>query len=273
MFQLPGSELNSYEHHEENIPEGYTLKYRTQEDDEATKSDYTPLLSVATHNDLPAVVAELYDEVVHVDNTGYDYILKETGSGREWKQIGRLKEYTEGTAAENLEINANVPVCEQREISQISKTTDITIVNTFILKNEPFTNQSLYITLFRGSLTLGSVTIPNILSNRQMTDGSRDFDIDLTPSFLNTYNYALFMEWKAYHARRFVKYFKMSLKDVVNLKFKKRYVINGIPFILNKINFELSHKGIVKIEGYTAPNTTRELPPDWELPDPPFIIS
>jgi hypothetical protein len=36
------------------------------------------------------------------------------------------------------------------------------------------------------------------------------------------------------------------------MEFETRYVINGIEVILDKVNFELPHYGIVKLEGFTV---------------------
>jgi hypothetical protein len=64
--------------------------------------------------------------------------------------------------------------------------------------------------------------------------------------------YSEFLDWKAYTARGFTKYLMLTLQQVIAMEFDTRYVINGIEVILDKVNFELPHYGIVKLEGFTV---------------------
>ncbi len=64
--------------------------------------------------------------------------------------------------------------------------------------------------------------------------------------------YKDFLNWKAFRARGFTKFIELTLPQVLALRWDKKYNIDGIELILDKINFELPHFGTVKIEGFTG---------------------
>jgi len=74
----------------------------------------------------------------------------------------------------------------------------------------------------------------------------------LAPSYIYEQVYKDFLNWKAFKARGFTKYIELTLSQLLALRWDKKYNIDGIEVILDKISFELPHYGTVKIEGFTG---------------------
>jgi len=52
--------------------------------------------------------------------------------------------------------------------------------------------------------------------------------------------YSEFLNWQTYRARAFTKYIELTLVQLVALQWGRRYNIDGIEVILDKINNELA---------------------------------
>ncbi|MEI7527088.1 MAG: hypothetical protein WCJ95_22250, partial [Mariniphaga sp.] len=114
-------------------------------------------------------------------------------------------------------------------------------------------NMPLSITLYHGRKTFaGLVNYPYCSASKISMDGLLNTGMSLKPVYLYNAVYAEFLNWKTYRAREFTKYIELSLNDVVALQWGKRYVIDGVVVILNKINYELPYCGIVELDGFTG---------------------
>jgi len=60
------------------------------------------------------------------------------------------------------------------------------------------------------------------------------------------------LNWQTYKARAFTKYLALSLPQLLSLQWGKRYVVNGVVVVFDKLNYELPYKGQVEVIGYTA---------------------
>lgn len=270
--QLGKCELAGWKHSEKRTPEGFKLFYQDQDDSFDTRGDYTISETMADYASLPAVSENYYELVVHVTDIDRDYILTDADGGDyEWRRIGRLKPYMEGEGEKEFELKVNIPANEKRLIQELSLELEAPVVPVSIAAyTEHFLEYGTYVSLFRGSLALaGGAVFPYINNDRFLLDGSVDYQSTLTPTYLYDNYYADFVNWQTYHARGASKLLKLPLIKVINLQFRKRYVINGIPILLNKINFELPHKGVVKVEAFTAPAREEEI--DFG-PLPPNLI-
>jgi hypothetical protein len=118
------------------------------------------------------------------------------------------------------------------------------------------TTDFLAISLYHGMKTVGASQYPLISFDRYWCDPSItpliDNEMSLKPQYLYDTIYADLINWQTYRARGFTKYVQLTIPEVLSLRWDKKYVISGIEVILDKINFELPHYGIVKIEGFTS---------------------
>jgi len=74
----------------------------------------------------------------------------------------------------------------------------------------------------------------------------------LKPEYLYNSVYAEFLNWQTYRAREFTKYIELTMDELLALQWGKRYVINGIIVILERVNYEIPYWGKVEIKGYTG---------------------
>ena len=239
-------ELTGWQHNEESQPGGFTIKYAAQDDSLDTKSDYIPDREVSF---LPTPTIE--DEIVKVTMLQSDYITVLNGEVLEWNQIGRLKEYSEGTGSEKVELEVKIPKMVAHEDGYPVPKAEIKPLN----RSYAFDALTdMIIAIYHGRKEVNGVMIPYSSGDRWgIADGwSIGLTTYLAPEYLYLQLYKDFLEWKAYRARAFTKYIQLTLVEVLSLRFDKKYVIDGIEIILDKINYELPHKGTVKIEGFTS---------------------
>ena len=239
-------ELTGWKHSEEKQPGGFIIKYAQQYDPLDTKTDYIPDREVSV---LPAATEE--DEVVKVTTLANDYITVLNGEVLEWKQIGRLKEFTDGNGKEKVELEIKVPRMTAHPDGYPVPRLEIKPLNRSYAF-AAFTD--IIVCLYHGRKLLNSIGIPYSSGDRWGIVPGLTWEATpyLSPEYLYTHLYEDFLNWKAYRARGFSKYVELSITEVLNLRFDKKYVIGGVEVILDKINFELPHKGVVKIEGYTV---------------------
>jgi hypothetical protein len=229
------------------MPGGFTLAYKSQASDLDTRDDYIKEEDVTS---LPAPTAE--GQIVH--HTGYDndYIAEFEGETLVWHEIGRLKAYVEGTGSVKVELELKIPSMMLHSVYDFP----IPFLGADALnRGYSFAAPSDNIfSLYHGRVTIGGVAIPFVCADRwAIGDGwAYGFSTYLAPEHLYAKVYSEFFNWKAYSARGFTKYVMLSLQEVIALEFETRYVVNGVEIILDKVNFELPHYGVVKLEGYTV---------------------
>ena len=114
--------------------------------------------------------------------------------------------------------------------------------------------QETVVSLYHGRKNVNSVGIP-LLSGDNWAVADLWF-IGLTPHMAPACIYEKvykdFLNWKAFNAHDFTKFIEQTLPQVLALRWDKKYNIDGIELILDKINFELPHYRTVKIEGFTG---------------------
>src|SRR5665647_427133 len=238
-------ELAGWQHSEERISGGFKIGYKSQDSDLDTKSDYIPDRDV-NWLDTPTIDGE----VVHVISQDADYITVTSGDVKEWKQIGRLKEYVSGNGAESVELALKIPVAVAHPDGYPLPKLELTPLNrSYAFANINETIASIY----HGRKEVNGVGIPYLSADCWgIADGwSIGLTPYLAPEYLYEKVYKEFLNWKAFKARGFNKYIELTLPQVLALRWDKKYNINGIEVILDKINFELPHYGTVKIEGFT----------------------
>lgn len=262
-------ELNNWEHTEERAKDGFALRYDSQDDELDTREDYAIHETVQTNLPTP----NFDEEVVHVTDYNRDYIaLRNDLDVLEWHRIGRLKGYIVDGGEEETTIGVKIPVqisIDGAEGAQIkSSLTQIWPIDTPVKINE------LYFSLYHGRHDFNGFNCPYTCPEKySLATSGLPYSVvtnstSLDPEALHDLVYADFLSWSA-EKRIMTKYLRLSLRDVINLRWDQRYVVNGIPILLNKINFELPHKGICKIEAYTAPAREEEI--DFG-PLPPNLI-
>ncbi len=217
-----------------------------EDSDLDTRSDYIPERDVSA---LPS--ATIDGEIVHVVSQNIDYITVITNEIKEWKQIGRLKEYISGNGSESVELDLKIPrAVVHPDGYQVPKLELTPLNRSYTFENMKETIVSIY----HGRKNINSVGIPVISGDSWAI--ANGWSIGLTPHLAPACIYELvytdFLNWKAFKARGFVKFIELTLAQVLALRWDKKYTIDGIELILDKINFELPHYGTVKIEGFTG---------------------
>ena len=247
LIKIKSSEITGWKHSEHKIKNGFSLTYKDQADELAIESEYEIFAYVANETSKPAPAEGYKDKVIHVNATNRDYKCVFNSPDYSWEEIGRLKSLTIGTEENNFEISADIPM--QIILGDI----DIPIIDFAINKDEIYINlDKIYISWFRGIHQLNLVNYPLMSFDRYSLNGIVDFTTSLKPAYLYETVYKEFINWKTYRARECTKYLKLTLAEVVQLQWRKRYVISGIPILLNQINFEVPYRGIVKINGFTT---------------------
>lgn len=246
------TELTGWMHKEEKTKDGFTLRYTSQDDDLDTYTDFPMLLD--TVSTLPAPTQE--DKILHVSQGIRDYITQSNNDVLEWKEVGRLHEVRVGDGENDVEINAKVPAQKQYKI--LNAQNEWTLECPFFkslsrMANDKITTIPYFaITLYHGMKIMSGISIPYASFDRFSIDVTIDTGISLKPSYLYDTLYSKFLNWQTYRARAFTKYIELSLVQLLALQWGKRYNIDGIEVILDKINSELPHYGTVKVKGYTA---------------------
>ena len=239
-------ELAGWQHSEEKNEGGFKLGYKAQDSDLDTKTDYIPDREVSG---LPAATIE--GEIVHVTSQDNDYITVKNGELLEWKEIGRLKEYISGNGSVSVELELKVPHAVAHPDGYPLPKLELTPLNRSYAFGAIL---ETIVSLYHGRKEVNSVGIPYLSADCWgIADGwSIGLTPYLAPEYLYEKIYSEFLNWKGYRARRFTKYIQLTLPEVLLLRWDRKYVIDGTEIILDKVNFELPHYGIVKIEGYTA---------------------
>lgn len=250
LSTMPIKELAGWVHTEEKAKDGFVIKYQGQASEMDTQANYSITQTVGTT--LPAPTAE--GEVYHVTDQNRDFIvLKDEQDALYWQRIGRLRGYYHLNGDDETEIAVTVPANSSGVYDSYP---DLNIQAS--LWKDSFISQlsGVTVSLFHGTKTVGGIPFVLISADDLHIDvvapGSPiELGMSLKPAYLYETVYSEWLNWH-YRTRKFTKYLQLSLTDLVKLSWRKRYVVNGIQFILNKVNYELPHKGTVKIEGYTA---------------------
>jgi len=256
------TELTGWEHTEKRETKGYSLQYTDQDNENDTKYDYEIMTTAFTM--LPAVGVEgaTVRVIYGVSQAEYeagepyynrDYIVvKNAADVLEWIEIGRLKASREGYGENEIEIDVNIP--DQQKYTwtgQIFECPTLPGV-TYGIDSPLVPVPYLAISIYRGRKGWGACNYPYTSFDRVSIDGEIDAGVSLKPAYLYESVYKDFINWKTYRARECTKYLKLTLIEVVQLQWRKRYVISGIPILLNQVSFEVPYSGIVKVNGFTA---------------------
>ncbi|MFZ4705463.1 MAG: hypothetical protein ACOYMF_05590 [Bacteroidales bacterium] len=239
-------ELSGWVHREERVIGGFTLKYKSQDTELDTRTDYFPDRTVTV---LPAATIE--GEIVHITAEDNDYITIDNSDVLSWTEIGRLKEYKDGNGETSVELAVKIPKTVPHPDGYAVSKLELTPLNRSY-NFGPITE--IIVSLYHGRNEVNGALIPYIAGDRWVhgTDATFGFTTHLAPEYLYEKVYSEFLNWKAYRARGFTKYIQLTLPEVLSLRWDKKYVIGGIEIILDKISYELPHYGIVKIEGFTS---------------------
>jgi hypothetical protein len=242
-------ELKGWIHTENRSKQGFTLSFGSQDDELDTRSDYT--LTAEVDWSLPAPTKE--NDIYKVNSTGREFIcLKDSNEALYWKQVGRLKNFEDGNGEEKTEINVKIPKQEEYWSAEGPK---IEVQPLSDLSNGYYVPLAeIYISIYRGRCVFNDYHAPMICADEFSIGGTYpllQFIGTITPRYLNDHYYNEWLKWKTYRARFFTKYLQLTLPQLLSLQWKKRYVVNGVEFFLNKVSYDLPHRGTVKIEGYT----------------------
>ncbi len=239
-------ELAGWQHSEERNSGGFKIGYKSQDSELDTRSDYIPEREVST---LPT--PSIDGEIVHVTSQNIDYITVTTNEIKEWKQIGRLKEYISGTGSESIELALKIPRAVVHPDGYPVPKLELTPLN----RSYAFENlKETIVSIYHGRKNINSMNIPLLSGDSWGVAGGWSIGLTphLAPACIYEQVYKDFLNWKAFKARGFTKFIELTLPQVLALRWDKKYNIDGIEVILDKINFELPHYGMVKIEGFTA---------------------
>jgi len=239
-------ELEGWQHSEEHTVGGFKLGYKSQDSELDTRSDY---ISERDVTQLPTATIE--GEIVHVTMEDNDYITVNNSDVLSWAEIGRLKAYISGNGATSVELALRIPRTVPHPDGYAITKLELTPLNRTYAFG-PL--QDTIVSLYHGREDVGLAGIPYLSADRWgLASGwSIGVTTNLEPEYLFTQVYSDFLNWQTYRARGFTKYIQLTLPEVLMLQWDKKYVINGIEIILDKINFELPHWGVVKIEGFTS---------------------
>ena len=257
------TELAGWEHDEKRGTKGFSLRYSDQDNENDTKYDYE--IGTITFSHLPAVGEEgsTVRVIYGVSQAEYDagnpyysrdYIVEKNDTDvLEWIEIGRLRDFREGEGENEIEIDVNIPA--QQLYTWTDQIFECPILPGVTYRiDSPFTPVPyLAISIYRGRKGFGPCYYPYASFDQVSINGMIiDHGVSLKLAYLYNTVYKDFINWKTYLARECTKYLKLTLIEVVQLQWRKRYVISGIPILLNQISFEVPFTGIVKVNGFTA---------------------
>lgn len=232
---------------------GFILKYKSQDDDLATEHGFEIAQTVATFADLDAIpFSYSYNSFVKVAANNRIYKAVMENGGYSWKGIGRIASYQQLGGEEPFEIEVKIPDQIIKNLDSPSRDVDMPYLDIVLDENTVFINIDIYATIWRGMINFITIPIPSATFDHKTLDGVYTFETSLKPAYLYETVYRDFINWKTYRARECTKYLNLPLTEVVQLQFRKRYVISGIPIILNQINFEIPYRGVVKVNGFTT---------------------
>ena len=261
------TELAGWIHKEERAFKGYTLRYGEQDDPLDTYTDWPNIIYIQNPLPEPTVDGQILQsacERTYLTTPNSEEVL-------EWKEVGRLRECKAGEGENVVELNIKVPAQLMLEDSpnppviynpwgdyygeppDYFNTEQPIFPNLMRISNDTITMMNgLYISLYHGRKTFGTIIYPYTSFDRYSRDGSIDTGMSLKPTYLYNTVYSEFLNWQTYRARAFTKYIELSLLQLILLQWGKRYSINGIAVILNIIRYDLPYRGKVEIEGFTA---------------------
>jgi len=256
LSPLKIKELEGWSHQEVKASKGFSLKYSIQDSEWDTKSNYPQWVNDVY--DLPVALTE--GEILSVPRLDRDYITIRNDNGNLiWQEIGRLKDFPEAPGEEVVEIGIKVP--GQLQYVEHSITLESPYLQNYsqqvyslMVYAQDFTsNVPLSISLYHGRKTFaGLVNYPFLTGAKISMDGLINTGMSLKPEYLYNSVYAEFLNWQTYRAREFTKYFELTMDELLALQWGKRYVINGIVVILERINYEIPYWGKAEIKGYTG---------------------
>ncbi len=244
-------ELTGWVHSEQKSKKGFALRYTSQENELDTWTDFPAFIDV-----VPVLPAPSEEGKIVMSSFGRYYITQNNEGVLEWNEVGRLREVSEGESDNISEIKVIVPPQKRYKIVSGANEWNLEcpVFNTIFRdgKLNFIVIPQFAVTLYHGIKTMDGISIPYASFDRFSLDNSIDTGMSLKPVYLYENFYEQFLDWQTYRARSFTKYIQLTLTQVLALQWGKRYNINGIEIILDKINFELPHHGTVKIEGYTS---------------------
>jgi len=256
LSPLKIKEIEGWSHQEVKASKGFSLKYSSQDSEWDTKSNYPDWVNDVY--DLPVALSD--GEILSVPRLDRDYITIRNDNGDlVWQEIGRLKDYPEAPGEEVVEIGIKVP--GQLQYVEHSITLESPYLQNFsqqvyslMVYAQDFTsNVPLSISLYHGRKTFaGLVNYPFLSGAKISMDGLINTGMSLKPEYLYNSVYAEFLNWQTYRAREFTKYIELTMDELLALQWGKRYVINGIIVILERVNYEIPYWGKVEIKGYTG---------------------
>lgn len=249
-------ELAGWTHSEQKSQKGFTLRYMAQDDELATWSEYPELVFAVSLLPAPTIENQIVSLASAVGR-GRLYITIKTGNEvLEWQKVGRLREVLMGEGENVVEID--IKIQGQTEYKIVSGTTEWNLECPDLRnvarswKNNITILPYFAVTLYHGIKIIDGKSISYSSADQYSINGTIDTGISLTPAYLYNNLYSEFLNWQTYRARAFTKYIELSIIQLLALQWGKRYNIDGIEVIFDKINFELPHKGTVKIEGFTS---------------------
>ena len=245
-------EFVGWTHSEKRATRGFSLRYTAQDSELDTYTDWPDFVSVVTT--LPAPRKE--NEILKLLYDRYFITVINSGNTLEWKEVGRLRDYTVGDGENVVELNVRVPVQVKFQAFYLSTTWNLecpTLPAIIRGSNDSFTQVPfLAITLYHGRKTFDGLSFPYATFDRYSQDGTKDMGMSLKPAYLYENLYSQFLNWQTFRARYFTKYIELSLVQLSALQWGKRYMISGVQVILSKVNYDLPFDGKVKVEGYTV---------------------
>jgi hypothetical protein len=245
-------ELAGWMHRETPPRNGFKLSYVTQENALDTYTEYPPVVENVLV--LPAATQE--GQIVRILSKECDYLTQDTDGVLSWVEVGKLREVVVGDGENALEINAQIPTQMQYKLYYLDNEMTFecpVFKNVKRMSSEVITVMPFFaVSLYHGRKTMTGSLIPYTSPSRYSMDGTIDTGISLTPTYLYNTLHSDFLQWQTYRARPFTKYIELTLPELLALQWGKRYTINGIVIILDKISFELPYAGKVEVEGYTG---------------------
>jgi hypothetical protein len=250
------TELVGWIHDEQKTQKGFILRYTAQDDELATYTDYPEWGTAVSVLPTPTIENQVV-KLTSAIGRGREYLTVKTDNEvLEWQPVGRLREVKVGDGENKAEIDAKIPDQLQYKIVSGSTEWNFECPGLRNIKRSykcNITTMTYFaITLYHGIKTLSGKNFTYASFDQYSIDGTIDTGMSLKPIYLYDNLYKDFLNWQTYRARAFTKYIELSLIQLVALQWGKRYNIDGIEVILDKINYELPHKGSVKIEGFTA---------------------
>ncbi len=235
-------ELKGWENQEISNQGGFRVGYMDQDNELDTKSDYE------IEREIPGILQAPTEEgeIVKASSYDTDWITILEGEELKWRQVGRLKDFVEGNASEEIEFEIRIP----EDVQALNGHYIPEIVVEFEAKTgAPKNFTDIVASMYRGIVTIGlNPGIPWLKSDAMPGDPR-----SLTPAYIFDKCHKEFLRWKTSDARTCLKYIALTLPQVIALSNRKTYIINGVRIVIDKINYELPHRGTVKIEAYTIP--------------------